>query len=632
MKSSRILRSFITIMLIAVIFSIPESSGYLSWAWRVEPQLDRSEYPPGSEGIIDEYVWNTGLTILHIYQTSVKFDWQKSGEYWYKNVSVEVKPAQRAHLAKFKFEIPDDVTPGNHVYAIALKHRHLGLREGWQDDGLQEYESTYEIFISKAEKKAEALIDIVNMTSPQEKGAPFYIGDTVPITFTLKNSGEAVAKQLKVAIEDIREKILSVMEATSAKDLEPGAIGQWTITSRGEKVGNTTAKIVFYIAGNKVLEEEFSAKVIEPDLKIVNQTYTPEEGKPVYPNDMVTATYTIKNKSPSTIKDLKLSVEVPSGLTLVESSPPINLEPDAQGELSFKIRADQPGEYKTKGFFLKSGIRLPTYNVSLTVKVSEQPGWTGIAVLGGIGVLIVVGLVLVIRKRRHKPPVMTPPSTAAVFCSKCGAPTPPTGLFCEKCGARRALMSTGILNYQGIGPRLAAQIIDGIILFILYFIVGGLMFGSFTFQVYGDQAYSFMAVYFLLTFLYFTILEGISGATVGKRLVKIKVVREDGSMCSLGTALTRNILRIIDALPFLYILGMVLIARSDRKQRLGDRLAKTVVVKSGQVPMMSPPPPPTYAPATSQTSSYSKFCISCGAELKQDATFCGRCGTRQQIQ
>ena len=190
-------------------------------------------------------------------------------------------------------------------------------------------------------------------------------------------------------------------------------------------------------------------------------------------------------------------------------------------------------------------------------------------------------------------------------------------------------MSTGILNYQGIGPRLAAQVIDGIILLILYFIVGGLMFGSFTFQVYGDQAYSFMAVYFLLTFLYFTILEGISGATVGKSLVKIKVVREDGSMCSFGTALIRNILRIVDALPFLYILGMVLIARSDKKQRLGDRLAKTVVVKSGQVPMMPPPPPPTYAPATSQTSSYSKFCISCGAELKQDTTFCGRCGTRQ---
>ncbi len=435
MKSSRILRSFITITLIVVILSIPESSGYLGWAWRVEPQLDRSEYPSGSEGIIDEYVWNTGPTILHIYQTLVKFDWQKSGEYWYKNVSVEVNPAQRAHLAKFKFEIPNDVTPGKHVYAIALKHRHLGLREGWQDDGLQEYESTYEIFISKAEKKAEPLLELVNMTSPREKGAPVYIGDIVPMTFTLRNSGGAVAKQVKIEL-DFKEKIFSIIEAASAKDLEPGATDQWTITSRGEKVGNTTGKVVICIDGNKFVETNFSAKVIEPDLKLINQTYTPEEGKPVYPNDMITGTYTIKNKSPSTMKDLKLSVEAPSGLTLVESSPPINLEPDAQGELSYKIRTDKPGEYKIIFLFLKSGIRLPSYNATVNLIVSEQPGWTGIAVLGGIGVLIVVGLVLVIRKRRHKPPVMTPPSTAAVFCSKCGAPTPPTGLFCEKCGAR----------------------------------------------------------------------------------------------------------------------------------------------------------------------------------------------------
>ena len=436
MNSRRILRSFVTIMLIVVIFSIPESSGYLGWAWRVEPQLDRSEYPPGSEGIIDEYVWNTGPTILHIYQTLVKFDWQKSGEYWYKNVSVEVKIAQRAHLAKFKFEIPNDVTPGKHAYAIALKHRHLGLREGWQDDGLQEYESTYEIFISKPEKKAEPLIELVNMTSPREKGAPVYIGDLVPMTFTFKNSGGAVAKQFKIEF-DFKEKIFSIVEATSAKDLEPGATDQWTITTRGEKAGNTTAKVVFYIAGNKYGESNFTARVWEPIFELINQTHTPGKGKPVYPNDIITGTYTMKNKSPSAMKDLKHSVEVPSGLTLVELSPPINLEPDAQGEFSYKIRADKPGEYKIVFLFLKSGIRLPSYNTTVNLIVSEQPDWTGIAVLGGIGVLIVVGLVLVIRKRRHKPPVMAPPSTAAMFCSKCGAPTPPPGLFCEKCGARQ---------------------------------------------------------------------------------------------------------------------------------------------------------------------------------------------------
>jgi uncharacterized RDD family membrane protein YckC len=80
--------------------------------------------------------------------------------------------------------------------------------------------------------------------------------------------------------------------------------------------------------------------------------------------------------------------------------------------------------------------------------------------------------------------------------------------------------------------------------------------------------------------LYYILLEGLRGATLGKKLVKIKVVREDGSACGLGPAFVRNILRIIDELPFLYIIGMILISRSNKKQRLGDRLAKTVVVKT----------------------------------------------------
>ncbi len=70
------------------------------------------------------------------------------------------------------------------------------------------------------------------------------------------------------------------------------------------------------------------------------------------------------------------------------------------------------------------------------------------------------------------------------------------------------------------------------------------------------------------------------GATLGKKVVKIKVVKEDGSACGIGPAFVRTLLRIIDGLPFLYIIGMVLIARSDKKQRLGDRVAKTVVVKA----------------------------------------------------
>jgi len=42
----------------------------------------------------------------------------------------------------------------------------------------------------------------------------------------------------------------------------------------------------------------------------------------------------------------------------------------------------------------------------------------------------------------------------------------------------------------------------------------------------------------------------------------------------------RSILRIIDSLPAIYILGIILIAATDKRQRLGDMLAKTIVVKA----------------------------------------------------
>lgn len=173
------------------------------------------------------------------------------------------------------------------------------------------------------------------------------------------------------------------------------------------------------------------------------------------------------------------------------------------------------------------------------------------------------------------------------------------------------------LDYQGIVPRLIAQIIDVVILVILFFIVGAAMFG-FPFDVYGAAAVSFMGIYGLLGFLYFLILEGLRGATVGKMLMKIKVVREDGSACGFGPALIRNILRIIDVLPFLYIIGLILISRSDKKQRLGDRIAKTVVTRSSQTQSSAAPAPQA-----------NRFCMNCGAEVSGSSPFCPKCGAKQ---
>lgn len=79
---------------------------------------------------------------------------------------------------------------------------------------------------------------------------------------------------------------------------------------------------------------------------------------------------------------------------------------------------------------------------------------------------------------------------------------------------------------------------------------------------------------------YHVLLEGLLGRTVGKAAVGIAVVDGDGSRPTLRAATVRTLARFVDALPVAYLLGIASILRSDRRQRLGDRLAATVVVRT----------------------------------------------------
>lgn len=80
-------------------------------------------------------------------------------------------------------------------------------------------------------------------------------------------------------------------------------------------------------------------------------------------------------------------------------------------------------------------------------------------------------------------------------------------------------------------------------------------------------------------FLYFIVAEGLFGSTVGKRAVHIRVVGADGTPIGFRQAVVRNLLRLVDGLPALNILGVVLILRSPEGARFGDRVAGTRVVR-----------------------------------------------------
>jgi uncharacterized RDD family membrane protein YckC len=79
---------------------------------------------------------------------------------------------------------------------------------------------------------------------------------------------------------------------------------------------------------------------------------------------------------------------------------------------------------------------------------------------------------------------------------------------------------------------------------------------------------------------YMTLAEGTVGASLGKVLLGIRVRRVDGGRVTVARAAVRNLLRMIDALPYFipYLVGSVAVARSRQRQRLGDRAAGTVVV------------------------------------------------------
>jgi len=85
------------------------------------------------------------------------------------------------------------------------------------------------------------------------------------------------------------------------------------------------------------------------------------------------------------------------------------------------------------------------------------------------------------------------------------------------------------------------------------------------------------SVLFLVSFFYYSSMEWLLSATPGKRAMKLRVVGVNGNRCSLGQSALRNLIRIIDWLPFCYLLGIGFLSISDKRQRGGDKLAHTIV-------------------------------------------------------
>lgn len=183
-----------------------------------------------------------------------------------------------------------------------------------------------------------------------------------------------------------------------------------------------------------------------------------------------------------------------------------------------------------------------------------------------------------------------------MFCASCGKELPAGATFCPSCGAPVPGVTGGTsAPISGIDTltkdqkaqeywieRLFAIIIDFIIVYIVLgiitvlvaipaFLTGGLgLFGA----VFGGLA----LLWGLIFVLYNAAMETSSGASIGKRVLRLKVVSRAGSNPNFGEAFIRNISKIYWLLLLLDVIVGLAITR-DYHQKYSDHLMGTKVVR-----------------------------------------------------
>jgi uncharacterized RDD family membrane protein YckC len=170
----------------------------------------------------------------------------------------------------------------------------------------------------------------------------------------------------------------------------------------------------------------------------------------------------------------------------------------------------------------------------------------------------------------------------------------------------------------GLGTRAIAQIIDLLIVALVE--VAVIFFGIAAGTETSSQTVAGLAIIvlsFINVFGYFWVSEALwSGQTVGKKAFRLRAVGDRGEPLTFMQAGIRNIVRIVDFLPYGYGVGMIVLFANGKGKRLGDIAAGTIVVKDsdnirlwqlagGAAPRTTsaatpkeyaPPPPPSGPP------------------------------------
>lgn len=137
-------------------------------------------------------------------------------------------------------------------------------------------------------------------------------------------------------------------------------------------------------------------------------------------------------------------------------------------------------------------------------------------------------------------------------------------------------------EYASIEARAKAMGIDALIglaaVVLLGIIFGGISSSNGFFRIKVNGPPLLMAT--VLWLAYMTLMEVKYGGSIGKRARGLRVVMEDGEPVNPEAALIRNLMRFLDAFPYVvpYVVGAIAVSNSPLMQRFGDRVAETMVV------------------------------------------------------
>jgi uncharacterized RDD family membrane protein YckC len=189
----------------------------------------------------------------------------------------------------------------------------------------------------------------------------------------------------------------------------------------------------------------------------------------------------------------------------------------------------------------------------------------------------------------------------SIDCTRCGRQVTSEAPRCPECGADPR---TGVASFkrgeldraricQGVWIRCLALFIDFVVVVTVTLLASLLVYlmliGRGAFAEVGKEPSSWplWVAASVGAFVYFWWCEAVWGRTLGKRLCDLRVVRRDGAKLGSWGALVRNLLRVVDWLPFFYVLGAAVVWITPGNQRLGDLAAHSAVVRTKLVSVHS---------------------------------------------